>query len=221
MNPIRRATLLAALLASSFGPLAVQAQDFPNKPIKFVVGYAAGGAVEAPDLVAADVFDAARRIHRRRDRLDLLGRDVDEDFLNLRAEVNRLVGVRAGVDPRAQHAVRARQRVVADFPGAGRLALRIDGNDRAMERVADGADRRERAKAGRRALQQQRAGAGRSRHFLDAVGTYSRARNHHRHHHSHHDARENQHDVREECGEVSNRHFTCINELASEVKDSN
>ena len=46
MNPIRRATLLAALLASSFGPLAVQAQDFPNKPIKFVVGYAAGGPTD-------------------------------------------------------------------------------------------------------------------------------------------------------------------------------
>lgn len=44
MNFTRRAALAA--LALAMGPLAAQAQDFPNKPIKLVVGYAAGGPTD-------------------------------------------------------------------------------------------------------------------------------------------------------------------------------
>lgn len=44
MNLTRRAALAA--LALAMGPLAAQAQDFPNKPIKLVVGYAAGGPTD-------------------------------------------------------------------------------------------------------------------------------------------------------------------------------
>ena len=45
--------LLTALLASVFAVAAqAQAQPYPNKPVKIVVGYAAGGAV---DLVARSV----------------------------------------------------------------------------------------------------------------------------------------------------------------------
>ena len=53
MNPIRRATLLAAMLASTLSPLATQAQDFPTKPIKFVVGYAAGGPTDVIARIVA------------------------------------------------------------------------------------------------------------------------------------------------------------------------
>jgi len=53
MNPIRRATLLAALLASTLAPLAAPAQDFPTKPIKFVVGYAAGGPTDVIARIVA------------------------------------------------------------------------------------------------------------------------------------------------------------------------
>lgn len=53
MNPIRRATLLAALLASTLAPLAAPAQDFPTTPIKFVVGYAAGGPTDVIARIVA------------------------------------------------------------------------------------------------------------------------------------------------------------------------
>ena len=47
MNPIRRATLVASALATALAAFGVQAQDtFPNKPVKLVVGYAAGGPTD-------------------------------------------------------------------------------------------------------------------------------------------------------------------------------
>lgn len=46
MNFIRSATLVATLFAAMVGPLAANAQEFPNKPIKLVVGYAAGGPTD-------------------------------------------------------------------------------------------------------------------------------------------------------------------------------
>jgi tripartite-type tricarboxylate transporter receptor subunit TctC len=56
MRTLQRAlTLLIALLA----PLAAQAQDFPNKPVRFVVPYAAGGS---GDLLARLLGDKLSKI---------------------------------------------------------------------------------------------------------------------------------------------------------------
>ena len=38
---------VSCLVAGGVSPLAAQAQDFPNKPVKIIVGYSAGGAVDA------------------------------------------------------------------------------------------------------------------------------------------------------------------------------
>lgn len=38
---------VSSMVAVGISPLAAQAQDFPNKPVKIVVGYSAGGAVDA------------------------------------------------------------------------------------------------------------------------------------------------------------------------------
>ena len=46
MNLTRRATLIAALFAANLTSFSASAQDFPTKPIKFVVGYAAGGPTD-------------------------------------------------------------------------------------------------------------------------------------------------------------------------------
>ncbi len=46
MNPIRRAVLIATMAVATASPFTVAAQDFPNKPIKLVVGYAAGGPTD-------------------------------------------------------------------------------------------------------------------------------------------------------------------------------
>ncbi len=46
MKLTRRATLLATLFAAALAPLAASAQEFPTKPIKFMVGYAAGGPTD-------------------------------------------------------------------------------------------------------------------------------------------------------------------------------
>lgn len=46
MTFTRRAAIAAATLAVAFGTTGVQAQDFPNKPIKLVVGYSAGGPTD-------------------------------------------------------------------------------------------------------------------------------------------------------------------------------
>lgn len=41
------ALAVMSVLAAGISPLAAQAQDFPNRPVKIVVGYSAGGAVDA------------------------------------------------------------------------------------------------------------------------------------------------------------------------------
>ena len=46
MNIIRRSAIAAVACVAALGPFAAQAQDYPNKPIKFVVGYAAGGPTD-------------------------------------------------------------------------------------------------------------------------------------------------------------------------------
>jgi tripartite-type tricarboxylate transporter receptor subunit TctC len=47
MNLTRRATLVATLFGAAFAATAAHAQqDFPNRPIKLVVGYAAGGPTD-------------------------------------------------------------------------------------------------------------------------------------------------------------------------------
>ena len=46
MNLFRRASLVASLVTVALGPLAAHAQDFPVKPLKLVVGYAAGGPTD-------------------------------------------------------------------------------------------------------------------------------------------------------------------------------
>lgn len=46
MNLNRRAALAAAFAAAALSASGAHAQDFPNKPIKFVVGYAAGGPTD-------------------------------------------------------------------------------------------------------------------------------------------------------------------------------
>ena len=45
-TPLRRRTVLAGALAACASPLAL-AQAYPNKPIRMLVGYAAGGGVDA------------------------------------------------------------------------------------------------------------------------------------------------------------------------------
>ena len=44
MNPTRRTTTLALLAAAAGNPLARAADDFPSRPVKVIVPYAAGGA---------------------------------------------------------------------------------------------------------------------------------------------------------------------------------
>ena len=53
-TPSRRAIVIAAATAAlgAFGALPAMAQDFPSKPIRFIVPYAAGGTT---DLVARTV----------------------------------------------------------------------------------------------------------------------------------------------------------------------
>ncbi len=46
MKPIRRAMLVATLAAVVASPFLASAQDFPNKPIKLVVGYAPAGPTD-------------------------------------------------------------------------------------------------------------------------------------------------------------------------------
>ena len=46
MNLFRRATLVASVCAAALATFGAHAQDFPTKPIKFVVGYAAGGPTD-------------------------------------------------------------------------------------------------------------------------------------------------------------------------------
>lgn len=46
MNIYKRAALAAVACMAAIGPFAVHAQDYPSKPIKFVVGYAAGGPTD-------------------------------------------------------------------------------------------------------------------------------------------------------------------------------
>ena len=46
MNIIRRTALATLACMTAFGAFAAHAQDYPNKPIKFVVGYAAGGPTD-------------------------------------------------------------------------------------------------------------------------------------------------------------------------------
>ena len=41
------ALAVSSMVATGVSPLVAQAQDFPNKPVKIVVGYSAGGAVDA------------------------------------------------------------------------------------------------------------------------------------------------------------------------------
>ena len=41
------ALAVSSMVAAGVSPLVAQAQDFPNKPVKIVVGYSAGGAVDA------------------------------------------------------------------------------------------------------------------------------------------------------------------------------
>lgn len=46
MNFNRRATLIVSVAAAALAAVSAQAQDFPARPIKFVVGYAAGGPTD-------------------------------------------------------------------------------------------------------------------------------------------------------------------------------
>ena len=46
MDIIRRAAIATVACVAALGPFAAHAQDYPNKPIKFVVGYAAGGPTD-------------------------------------------------------------------------------------------------------------------------------------------------------------------------------
>lgn len=46
MNFTRRATLIVSVAAAALAAVSAQAQDFPARPIKFVVGYAAGGPTD-------------------------------------------------------------------------------------------------------------------------------------------------------------------------------
>jgi len=46
MNIIRRAAIATLACVAAMGPFTAQAQDYPSKPIKFVVGYAAGGPTD-------------------------------------------------------------------------------------------------------------------------------------------------------------------------------
>jgi len=46
MHLIRRVTLVATIALATATSLIANAQDFPNKPIRFVIGYAAGGPTD-------------------------------------------------------------------------------------------------------------------------------------------------------------------------------
>ena len=53
---IARASLLAATLAAGFAamPAHAQADKFPQRPIRLVVGYTAGGSTDIPFRVLAE-----------------------------------------------------------------------------------------------------------------------------------------------------------------------
>lgn len=61
-HPLRRRRLvqagLAAVAAPWLGPVAAQAPDWPNRPIKLVVGFAAGGPTDAIGRVVAQALSA-------------------------------------------------------------------------------------------------------------------------------------------------------------------
>lgn len=59
MNLTRRAAFVAALAASALAATGAHAQDYPKQPIKFVVGYAAGGPTDViARIVGKEVGDA-------------------------------------------------------------------------------------------------------------------------------------------------------------------
>ena len=88
MTLTRRTSLVAALLALL--PLAATAQDFPSKPIKFMVGYAAGGPTDViARMVAQRLGDALKTtvvVENRPGVGSLLGTDAvaKADRLRLR-----------------------------------------------------------------------------------------------------------------------------------------
>jgi tripartite-type tricarboxylate transporter receptor subunit TctC len=59
MNLTRRAALAAAMAAAALAASGAHAQDFPKQPIKFVVGYAAGGPTDViARIVGKEVGEA-------------------------------------------------------------------------------------------------------------------------------------------------------------------
>jgi tripartite-type tricarboxylate transporter receptor subunit TctC len=59
MNFTRRAALAAAMAAAALAASGAHAQDYPKQPIKFVVGYAAGGPTDViARIVGKDVGEA-------------------------------------------------------------------------------------------------------------------------------------------------------------------
>ncbi len=59
MNFTRRAAVAAAIAAATLAATGAHAQDFPRQPIKFVVGYAAGGPTDViARIVGKEVGDA-------------------------------------------------------------------------------------------------------------------------------------------------------------------
>ena len=59
MNFTRRAAFAAAMAAAALAATGAHAQDFPKQPIKFVVGYAAGGPTDViARIVGKEVGDA-------------------------------------------------------------------------------------------------------------------------------------------------------------------
>jgi tripartite-type tricarboxylate transporter receptor subunit TctC len=59
LNASRRHCLAAAVSLAAIGPLSVMAQsDYPQKPIRIIVGYPPGGSVDMAARVLADVLSA-------------------------------------------------------------------------------------------------------------------------------------------------------------------
>jgi tripartite-type tricarboxylate transporter receptor subunit TctC len=59
LNPSRRHCMAAALSLAAIGPLSALAQsDYPQKPIRIIVGYPPGGSVDMAARVLADVLSA-------------------------------------------------------------------------------------------------------------------------------------------------------------------